>query len=344
MTGMTSSRTVTPGIGIFPVLSTTGGLAFAVLLRLQPNDERHDMFKKFCGIALLAFLLGNTSTLFAAEEDTRMTAEQFLASLKFQTGKIDLPNGIATLDLPANFRYLGPEDSARVLVDAWGNPPGGTTLGMIFPANVSPLSQEGWGIVVTYEEDGHVSDEDADSIDYASMLKDMQSSTDEANEERKKAGYEAVSLVGWAEAPRYDKANHKLYWAKELAFGDAKEHTLNYNIRVLGRKGVLVLNAVAGMGQIGMIKSEMPGVLSATNFKSGNGYADFDSNTDKVAAYGIAALVAGGVAAKMGLFAKLFALLIAFKKFIIIGLIALGVGIKKLLGMRKKETQTQAAE
>jgi len=303
------------------------------------------MLKKMFAVATTVFLLGNVPSLQAADDgQAQMTADQFVASLKFQSGKIDLPNGIATLDLPPSFRYLNPEDSGRVLVDAWGNPPGGTTLGMIFPADVSPLSQSGWGIVITYDEDGHVSDEEADTIDYDEMLKDMQSSMEEANVERKKEGYEPVSLVGWAEAPSYDKANHKLYWAKELAFGDAQQHTLNYNIRVLGRQGVLVLNAVAGMDQISTIKAEMPNVLSATNFKAGNNYADFNSSTDKVATYGIAALVAGGVAAKMGLFAKLFALLIAFKKVILFGLIALGVGIKKFLGMRKKEEKPQAAD
>ncbi len=109
--------------------------------------------KKVFAVAVLAFLLGGVSSPQAAEPNSsqpQMTAEQFLASLKFQSGKIDLPNGIATLDLPATFRYLDPSDSSRVLVDAWGNPPGGTTLGMIFPANTSPLSQSGWGIVITY--------------------------------------------------------------------------------------------------------------------------------------------------------------------------------------------------
>jgi uncharacterized membrane-anchored protein len=305
------------------------------------------MLKKIIAIAAFALLLGNVSYVSAAEPGaapTKMTAEQFLASLKFQNGKIDLPNGIAALDLPPSFRYLNPEDSSRVLVDAWGNPPGDKTLGMIFPADLSPIDQNGWGIVITYDEDGHVSDEDADKIKYDELLKDMQSSMEEANAERKKQGYEPVSLLGWAETPSYDKASHKLYWAKELGFGDAQQHTLNYNIRVLGRKGVLVLNAVAGMNQIGIIKTEMPKVLSATNFKAGNDYNDFNSSTDKVAAYGIAALVAGGVAAKLGFFAKIFALLLAFKKLLIVGVIALWVGIKKFLGMKKKEEKPEAAE
>lgn len=305
------------------------------------------MLQKIFTAVAITLLLAGTSLVRAAEPNatpTKMTAQEFVASLKFETGKIDLPNGIASLTLPPSFRYLNPSDSTRVLVDAWGNPPSGTTLGMIFPADISPVSQDSWGIVITYEEDGHVSDADADQIKYDELLKDMQSSMESANEERKKQGYPAVSLVGWAETPSYDKANHKLYWAKELAFGDAQDRTLNYNIRVLGRKGVLVLNAVAGMNQISLIKSEMPKVLAATDFKAGNSYTDFNSDTDKIAEYGIAALVAGGVAAKLGFFAKIFALLLAFKKMIILGVIAIGVAIKKLLGMKKKEVQPEAAE
>jgi len=85
-------------------------------------------------------------------------------------------------------------------------------------------------------------------------------------------------------------------------------------------------------------------VLDFTDFKAGNNYADFNSSTDKVAGYGIAALVAGGVAAKMGFFAKLFALLLAFKKALNSGVIAIGVGIKKFLGMKKKAAATKTAE
>lgn len=293
------------------------------------------MLKKLFVAATLLLLLGNGSTV--AAEEGGMTAEEFVASLNFKTGKIELPNGVASLDLPPSFRYLGPADAERVLVDAWGNPPGSPSLGMIFPANVSPVGDEGWGVVITYEEDGHVNDEDADGIDYDELLKNMQEATSEANGERQKQGYASMRLVGWAEPPHYDKASHKLYWAQDLAFGDASQNTLNYNIRVLGRKGVLVLNAVSGMSQLDMVRGEMPTVLAATNFNAGHGYTDFDSSTDQVAAYGIAALVAGGAAAKLGLFAKLFALLVAFKKFIIIGAIALFAGIRKLLGMKKKE-------
>lgn len=267
-----------------------------------------------------------------------MTKEQFMASLHFKTGKIKLPNGIATLDMPPSFRYLGPDDSERLLEDAWGNPPDDKPLGMIFPADVSPLSDEGWGVVITYQEDGHVKDDDANKIDYNDLLKKMTADTADANEERIKKGYPSMLLAGWAEQPHYDSASHKLYWALNLKTGNASVNTLNYKIRVLGRKGVLVLNAIAGMNQLPVIKTEMQNVIGFTDFTPGNRYADFNSHTDKVAEYGIAALVAGGIAAKMGLFAKLIAVLIAAKKAVLVALVAVAGGIRKLLGMKKKET------
>jgi uncharacterized membrane-anchored protein len=264
------------------------------------------------------------------------TPQQFVAALKFQEGKITLPGGIATLDLPAGFRYLNPDDAARVLVEGWGNPPGHVTLGMIVPANVNPLSEEGWGVIVTYDKDGHVKDDDADSIKYDELLKDMQTAVTDNNAARKEQGYKAMSLVGWAETPHYDKAQHKLYWAKELKTEGDAQSGLNYNIRVLGREGVLVLNAVAGISQIAQIKQEMQHVTAFTEFSAGNRYADFDAKTDKVAEYGIAALVAGGVAGKLGLFGKLFALLLAFKKVVLLGIAGIGTMLYKFFSREKK--------
>ncbi|MES2069418.1 MAG: DUF2167 domain-containing protein [Pseudomonadota bacterium] len=304
------------------------------------------MFKKLSSSLMLVLLVMLAPAACAADAASAtaaagksMTAAEFEASLKFQQGQITLPNGIASLNLPPSFRYLPPEDAERVLVDAWGNPPGAKSLGMIFPSNVSPLSPSGWGVVITYNEDGHVQDNDADSIKYDELLKDMQESVKAANEERKKLGYDAMTLVGWAESPRYDKATHKFYWAKELAMEKAGQHSLNYNIRVLGRKGVLVLNAIAGMDQIDEIKREMKEVVAFTEFSKGNGYADFDSSTDKVAEYGLAALVAGGVAAKLGFFGKIFALLLAAKKLVALAVIAIGAAIARLFGRKKDDAE-----
>lgn len=303
--------------------------------------------------ALLCLTLSGLTAAAPADEKAaapEMTAEQFLAQLHLQRGKITLPGGIATLDLPANFRYLSPADAERVLVDAWGNPPGMESLGMIVPAKTSVLERDSWGVIVTYEKEGHIKDDDADSIKYDELLKDMQASVLENNAERKKQGYPGIHLMGWAEKPSYAKDTHKLYWAKDLMV-DGGEHSLNYNVRVLGREGVLNLNAIASMQQIEAIKKEMQQVTAFTEFTDGNRYTDFDSKTDKVAEYGLAALVAGGVASKLGLFGKLLALLLAFKKVLILAVVGAGAAIVKFFGGKRKDTpqpqpvqQQEAAE
>jgi uncharacterized membrane-anchored protein len=281
---------------------------------------------------LLAFCLCLFCLLPLAQSEEaappKMSKADFLASLHFESGKISLPGNIATLDLPEQFRYLGAADASRLLA-AWGNPPDASTLGMIVPTEPSLLSPGGWAVVLTYDKDGHIKDDDAGAIDYDKLLKEMQAAITEANPERKKQGYESLSLVGWAERPSYDKASHKMVWAKRLRFGDATQDTLNYNVRVLGREGVLVLNAVADSGQIDQIRTAMQTVMGFTQFSEGNRYTDFNEKTDKVAEYGLAALVAGGVAAKLGLFGKLFALLIAFKKIIFVAVAALGATVYK---------------
>ena len=159
-------------------------------------------------LILLSGLLAAFCT--SAQEQEQITAEEFLASLNFQKGAITLPGGVASLDLPEGFHYLSPEDTENVLVTAWGNPPGNETLGMLLQSPDDILADESWAVVIAYEEDGYVSDEDADSIDYAGMLEDIQASSRETNAARVEAGYEEVELVGWAATPRYDQATNKL--------------------------------------------------------------------------------------------------------------------------------------
>ncbi len=262
-------------------------------------------------------------------------AAAFDASLNYQTGTVSLPDGKAVLKLGENFRYLSPADTDRVLVEAWGNPKGTQTQGMIVPAAQSPVGAGGWGVIVEYEQSGHVSDSDANEINYDDLLVDMQKGTKEDNEQRRKAGYETVDLLGWASKPFYDSTGKRLHWAKELKFAGSEGNTLNYNIRVLGREGVLILNAVAGMDQFALIRPELDDVVKIPEFTAGNRYADYNPVTDHKAEYGLAAMVAGGVAAKAGWLAPL---LLAFKKFFVLILLGLGWLGKKIMGVFKGES------
>jgi uncharacterized membrane-anchored protein len=282
----------------------------------------------------LAICVAFAVPLRAEPKGLSVTPAEFEAKLGYQTGTITLRDGLATIRVPRSFRFIGPEGSHRLLTEAWGNPPDAThgVLGMLIPTTASPLTSEGWGIVIEYEEQGYVNDDDAASMDYTKLLKQMQDSTVAANEQRQKQGFEPVTLIGWAEPPSYDSAAHKLYWAKELTFGSNPEHTLNYSIRVLGRRGVLVLNAVAAMEQLTAIRSQTRDVLSAVDFNQGHRYTDYLPGTDKAAAYGITGLILGATAAKAGFFKLLIAGIVAFKKAIIVGFVALVAAIKRLFG------------
>jgi len=271
----------------------------------------------------------------SVEEAEAAAMAEFESQLEYKRGRITLPGDIATLDVPEGFRYLAPEQADKILVDAWGNPPGTKTLGMLFPSDVSPLSEEGWGVVITYNEDGHVDDSDAGSIDYDEMLKGMKEGNAENNKEREKQGYEPLILHGWAAAPHYDASAHKLYWAREFSSPSAAQHTLNYDVRVLGRKGVLSFNAIASMNRLGDIEESMKQVMAFSDFNAGQRYADFDSKTDNLAAYGVGALVAGKVAAKVGFFKLILGALLAAKKLVVVAVVAVGGLVAKLLGRKK---------
>jgi uncharacterized membrane-anchored protein len=283
---------------------------------------------KYIGMVLCLFMLAFSLPVASEEQQFTQDEQEYLAwaqkiwdSLDRQQGDITLPNDVASLKVPENFYYLSPKDAETVLVEVWENPPGsGTdTLGMLFPSAATPFDEDSWGVMIQYEEDGYVSDENAEEIDFDELLTLMKEDTQEESKERVSQGYEPVELVGWAAKPYYDKGTHKLYWAKEVKFGDQDINTLNYNIRILGRKGVLVLNFIAGMDQKQTIDSNIDSVLALADFNQGSRYEDFDPSVDQVAAYGIGALVAGKVLAKTGLFAAALIFLKKFGVFILIG-------------------------
>lgn len=283
-----------------------------------------------------ALVLATGPALAQGNADSRAAVEQFLGSLTYEDTLAKVPEAGATIKLGNGFRYLAATDARRVLEDLWGNPPDSSVLGLIVPATPGLADEHGWAVVVTYSDDGHVSDEDAAGIDYTELLRDMQASTAEDNEARKEQGYPAVDLVGWAATPRYDAATKKLHWAKELAFEGGSDHTLNYDIRVLGRSGYLSLNAVASQADLAAVEAGMRDVLDRVEFEPGHRYADFNESTDKVAAYGVAALVGGVAASKAGLFAKIGLLLLKAKKLVILLLFGVGYLLKRVFG--KKET------
>jgi uncharacterized membrane-anchored protein len=264
---------------------------------------------------------------------TSASGEDSLEVFTYNTGKVDISNGLATFNIPEGYKYLDATQTKYVLETIWGNPPSETVLGLLLPVNLNPYQPECWAITVEYEESGHIKDEDAKDIDYADLLKDMKESVKDESVERVKQGYRPYELVGWAVPPYYDQQNHKLHWAKEIKFGEDSLNTLNYNIRVLGKSGVLVLNVIAGMDQLNEVNANLNKVLASVDFNDGHRYDQFDASIDKVAAYGIGGLIAGKVLAKVGF----FALLLKFWKLIAIAVVGAFAALKNRIFGKKKE-------
>lgn len=276
----------------------------------------------------------------ALEAKMKHLMDSISSSYQYQTGQISLGENLATLQVPPGFRYLNPAQSKQVLEDLWGNPPGQNSLGMIFPEKLGPLDSSSFAFNLTYEDMGYVKDGDADDINYTDLLKNMQKDADEENKARAKEGYEPISIIGWAAQPFYDKEKKILHWAKEFKVGDYPENTLNYDVRVLGRKGVLSMNAIGLMSQLDLIKSSIPAITGAVAYSDGNRYSDFsEAKGDKIAAWTIGGLVAGKILAKAGL----FAILAKFGKLIIAALIAGGAGIWRFITGRRKQAEEASA-
>lgn len=294
-------------------------------------------------LALIGGLIAFELPAGAQQDDAtaQAAAQKIVQSLQYKHGDIKIQDGLATLNVPAAFKYLDAADAKKVLVQLWNNPPeqADDVIGMLMPADQGPLDSNCWVVTISYSNDGYVKDSDASKINYDDLLKQMQQAVRDNNKKRTDQGYPAIQLVGWAAPPRYDVDAHKLYWAKEINFAGEPENTLNYEIRILGRRGVLDLEAIAGMHQLPEIQNRTPDILGMVDFNQGNRYTDFDPKVDKVAKYGIAALVAGGVvgvAAKLGLFKLIWVFVLAAKKFIILGIAAIAAFFKKIFKGRSK--------
>ena len=259
-----------------------------------------------------------------------------IGELQYQSGEISLVGGKAKIKLSDDFRFLDPANARKVLVDVWNNPPeAGSVTGMIVPKGVNFLDENGWAAIIQWKDEGYVKDSDFEGTDFNKMLSQLKEQSAEANKERVSRGFPPMELSGWATSPHYDKPSHKLYWAKSYKV-NGPDQQLNYDIRVLGRGGYLELSILSAMSQLHDIEAKAPTILGMVDFSDGNRYADFKPGTDKVAAYGIAGLIAGGVLAKAGFFKLIWVGILAAKKFVIIAVVAIGAWIKRLLGARKQ--------
>lgn len=261
------------------------------------------------------------------------------------TGDIRIPGANAILHLGEDYYFLPADEARLVLTDAWANPPEASNgvLGMVFPAGRT-FADDTWGAVITYEASGYVSDSDAESTDYDALLTEMKAGSERQNAERTRLGFPGSHIVGWAQAPSYNRQNHSVVWARNIRFDDSPENTLNYDIRLLGRRGVLSLNMVTVMSRLAETRQAAQRFSAAAEFAPGERYADFQPGTDRVAEYGIAGLIAAGVGATVAKKAGLLALILGFGKkiiiFVIAGIAMLWGAIRRFFGGRTEEEET----
>lgn len=214
-------------------------------------------------------------------------------------------------------------DRTREFLEMSQNPSSGSEVGMLF----SP--DDGWFTLFEWEDCGYVKDDDHGKLDHDAMLKSIGEGIKAGNEERKSRGWEPLRLVGWSPAPHYDTSTRRLEWGVKVASSDGA--SVNYNTRVLGRRGVMHVNLVADPKALDGLIPRFHGLLNGYRFKEGGRYDQFTSG-DKIAEYGLAALIVGGAAAaglKFGILQK-------FWKLIVVGFLAvagfIGSLFKKLFG------------
>jgi len=293
----------------------------------------HKLSILLIGLLFANYSFAQTETLSQEEQYYQFLVDSIENSFHYEYGEVSIIENVATITVPSGFKYLNAEQSYYVMTDLWENPPS-ETLGLLFPIDNSPLSDYfTYAVEISYSEDGYIKDEDAADLDYNDLLEEMQDDASDANTERIDLGYESIELVGWASDPFYDATNKKLHWAKELKFGESESHTLNYNIRILGRKGYLNLNAIGMMNILPLVNEDINKIIGSVEFDEGNTYFDFNPDMDDIASYGIGGLIAGKILAKVGF----FAVLLKFWKLIAIAAVGLFSAFRKKIFGSKEE-------
>ena len=210
---------------------------------------------------------------------------------------VDLGKNLAELSISENYIFAGAEDTKKIM-EYMGNPRTNNEIGYVAPNDETSK----WFIVFDYLPIGYVKDDEKDSIDTDAIFKSLKQGTEKANKIREKNGYSPLIMKGWHSEPYYDADTHNLTWTL-LAEQDGVD-LVNHNVRILGRHGYISVVLVADVPTLSACRPQLDEIVSNIAYKQGKSYAEFVQG-DKVAKYGLTALIAGGAAAtatKFGLF------------------------------------------
>lgn len=271
----------------------------------------------------------------ASDSSADSAKEQLLNDIqqRAQSGPKVIDLGMqGKLKLPKGMVFIG-RDDANLLMQMGGNSENPNRYGLVLPEQ----DDEDWLVDLNYVDSGYIKDDDAKDWDTAHMLEALKEGNEEQNKVRKAKGIAEIETHGWIEQPHYDAATHRLIWSIDVhEKGKADDNpAVNYNTYALGRKGYINLTLVTDSKDIAKYKPVAQQLLADIEFNQGERYADYNAATDKVAEYGLAALVGGVAAKKLGLLAVIGAFLAKAGKFLIIGAVAVGGAIKSWLGRRR---------
>ncbi|SMG45941.1 DUF2167 domain-containing protein [Paraburkholderia susongensis] len=265
-----------------------------------------------CLFVVSSASLANTQTD-AAKTEFKAASEEFDKAALPGPRHIPLFDE-ATLELPAGDKFVPASAAARLMRSMGQTVDDKKLVGMIVPDEENAK----WVAIVTFIKDGYVRDDDAQHWKADDMLRRISENTDQSNASRKAHGFAELKVLGWAEAPTYDAATHRLVWGavvkRKADPDDAAHRAVNYQTVALGRDGHLELTLASSLSSFAADKSIANALLEDIDYVPGKRYADFDKFTDRVAEYGLAALVVGVAAKKLGLIAVLLAFLAKFTK------------------------------
>ena len=233
--------------------------------------------------------------------------------------------GIAQINVPAGYVFLDGKNT-RAMMKAEGEPTSGKEVGLIASTN------DHWSVFFMFSDVGYVKDDEKDKLDADKLLAAIKRDTAEGNKERQRAGNPPLEIVGWEVKPKYDSTTHNLEWA--IRATSEGRPILNYNTRLLGRKGVMEVVLVVDPEKLPETMTEFRSLLTGYSFTAGQTYAEYKQG-DKLAKLGLAALVLGGTAvgaAKLGLFATLAVFVKKAWKVVVVAIAAVAASIKKFFG------------
>lgn len=233
----------------------------------------------------------------------------------------------AKIHVPEGYAFLGREDTKKAM-EMMQNIPSGNQY-------VLAKDDLSWFSVFEFSSVGYVKDDDI--LDSEVLLDSVTKGTEQANVERRKRGWGTMTIMGWRFQPRYDDSMNLLEWAFIVNQDDSNEKIVNYNTRLLGRNGVMEVVLVTEPETLDASVAEFKQVVSRYSFLPGENYAEYRKG-DRVAQFGLAALVTGGAAAvatKKGFWAVLAGFFAAAWKFLAAAAFGLFAWLGSLFKKRK---------